>query len=168
MEKQKPSIRIDQVWVKVTAIVVALFFVYLADAMLSFWVQSFLDGIFNSGLMMGLVMGWALLLVLISSMFGALSLPMIDAVYSDLVARMGRERKHLIGLSSATTSMAYVIGPVAAGLIADTVGELETFFGSGDCQSVCGGSFAGGNAQEVKTATERSEELELRFGNYDL
>jgi predicted MFS family arabinose efflux permease len=40
---------------------------------------------------------------------------------------MGIERKHLVGLSSSTMSMAYIVGPVISGLIASLVGERTTF-----------------------------------------
>lgn len=53
--------------------------------------------------------------------------PMVDAVYSDILARMGKERKHMVGLSSSTVSLAYIIGPITAGLISNFVGERMTF-----------------------------------------
>jgi len=53
--------------------------------------------------------------------------PLVDAVYSDIIARMGRERKHMVGLSSSTFSLAYIIGPVLSGWIASQVGERFTF-----------------------------------------
>lgn len=57
----------------------------------------------------------------------SISWPMTGAVYSDIVARMGREGKHMMGLSSSTISLAYVVGPILAGLIASKVGETMTF-----------------------------------------
>jgi len=53
--------------------------------------------------------------------------PMVNAVYSDIIERMGIERKHMIGLSSSTTSLSYIIGPVLAGFISSMVGERLTF-----------------------------------------
>lgn len=53
--------------------------------------------------------------------------PMTDAVYTDIVDRMGREGKHMVGLSSSTLSLAYIVGPIIAGGIAQTVGEKMTF-----------------------------------------
>ena len=53
--------------------------------------------------------------------------PLTDAVYSDIIARMGRERKHMIGLSNSTISLAYIIGPVVAGGLASWMGERLTF-----------------------------------------
>ena len=69
--------------------------------------------------------------VFVASMLGALSVPLLDAVYSDLAARMGRERKHLIGLTGGVGSMAYIVGPVLAGFMSDKVGELGTFAAMG-------------------------------------
>ena len=57
----------------------------------------------------------------------SVSWPLTDAVYSDIVARMGREGKHMMGLSSSTVSLAYIIGPVLVGLVASKVGEVRTF-----------------------------------------
>jgi MFS family permease len=57
----------------------------------------------------------------------AVSWPLTDAVYSDIVSRMGREGKHMMGLSSSTISLAYVIGPILVGYVASQVGEVRTF-----------------------------------------
>jgi MFS family permease len=70
---------------------------------------------------------WQLGVVLASSVLSGFAYPLVDAVYTDIVARMGREREHLIGLSNSTFSLAYIIGPVLAGLIAGVVGEQQTF-----------------------------------------
>ena len=53
--------------------------------------------------------------------------PLRDAVYSDLVSRMGFEGKHMIGLSGSTISLAYIIGPIVSGGLASLFGEIETF-----------------------------------------
>ena len=53
--------------------------------------------------------------------------PLRDAVYSDLVSRMGFEGKHMIGLSGSTISLAYIIGPIVSGGLASFFGEKETF-----------------------------------------
>ena len=68
-----------------------------------------------------------LALVLVSAIFLAMALPLTNAVYSDIVERMGRERKHLIGLSLSTWSIAYIVGPIVAGFIARSIGEAQTF-----------------------------------------
>lgn len=53
--------------------------------------------------------------------------PLTDAVYSDIISRMGREGKHMMGLSSSTLSLAYIIGPILSGFIAQMLGERLTF-----------------------------------------
>jgi MFS family permease len=71
---------------------------------------------------------WLLLLgSLLTGVMLSIAWPMMEAVYSDIVARMGRERKHMLGLSNSTTSIAYIIGPVAAGWLSSVVGERMTF-----------------------------------------
>lgn len=72
-----------------------------------------------------------LAVVFASSLMLSLSYPLIEAVYSDIVARMGRERKHLLGLSHSMVSVAYIIGPVLSGLVASRVGERMTFVAMG-------------------------------------
>jgi len=68
-----------------------------------------------------------LLVIVLASACLAASWPLTDAVYTDLVARARRGRKHIIGMSSAALSLAYVIGPILAGGLAGRVGELESF-----------------------------------------
>lgn len=68
-----------------------------------------------------------LILVLFSSILLCFSGPLTEAVYSDIIARMGRQRSHLIGLSSSTFSLAYIIGPTLAGFVTSAVGERQTF-----------------------------------------
>jgi MFS family permease len=66
-------------------------------------------------------------IVFLASLFLAIVYPLVDGVYSDIVARMGRERRHMIGLCNSTMSLAYVVGPIMAGLIANFVGEKMSF-----------------------------------------
>lgn len=68
-----------------------------------------------------------ILCAFMSSLMLGVTYPLIDAVYSDVVARMGRERKHLVGLSNSTSSIAYIVGPIIAGFITSVVGSKMTF-----------------------------------------
>jgi MFS family permease len=68
-----------------------------------------------------------ILVVVMASIFMAMAWPLLDAVYTDLVVRAKRGRKHMIGLSSSTLSMGYIIGPIIAGFLAGKFGELTTF-----------------------------------------
>lgn len=70
---------------------------------------------------------WILGVVLISSIFLGLAWPLIDATYTDFTVRMGRGRKHMIGISSAILSLAYIVGPILGGILAERVGEIESF-----------------------------------------
>ena len=87
----------------------------------------FFSGIFLAMLGLTDAIFFQLLFVFVSSTLLAVSFPLTDGVYSDIVARMGRERRHLIGLSRSTISIAYIIGPAWAGFIASTIGERLTF-----------------------------------------
>ena len=70
---------------------------------------------------------WQVMIVLFASIVLSLVYPLVDGVYSDITARMGRERKHMIGLSNSTMSVAYIIGPPLSGFIASLVGNQNTF-----------------------------------------
>jgi len=85
-----------------------------------------------SGLLLTLlgINGSVALVLIISLLVGTMlsfSWPLTDAVYSDIVNRMGKEGKHMVGLSGSTVSVAYIIGPILAGLISSYVGEKNTF-----------------------------------------
>lgn len=72
--------------------------------------------------------GWMqLICVFASGTCLALAWPLTDAVYTDLVVRARRGRKHIMGMSAAAFSLAYIIGPIVAGWVAGQVGELQTF-----------------------------------------
>jgi MFS family permease len=86
-----------------------------------------LAGIFLAALGISEAIPWQLAMVFVSSLLLAIVYPLIDGVYTDITARMGRERKHMIGLSNSTASLAYIIGPALAGITASLVGERTTF-----------------------------------------
>ena len=87
----------------------------------------FLAGVFLSLLGVFDVIFWQLTMVFLASLMLSVVYPLTDGVYTDIVARMGRERKHMIGLSNSTSSIAYIIGPIMAGFIASSFGEKNTF-----------------------------------------
>jgi hypothetical protein len=86
-----------------------------------------LAGILLAGL--GLVKTVPLIVFLIfaSSAMLAITYPMADAVYSDIIARLGRKRSHLIGLTGSTINLAYIVGPIMGGFLAEAFGERLTF-----------------------------------------
>lgn len=87
----------------------------------------FLAGIFLALLGLFDAIYWQLTMVFMASLMLSVVYPLTDGVYTDIVARMGRERKHMIGLSNSTSSIAYIIGPIVAGFIASSFGEKNTF-----------------------------------------
>ena len=74
---------------------------------------------------------YQLAMVFLSSIMLSVSYPLVDAIYSDIVVRMGRERKHMVGLGVSMISLAYIVGPVLSGWIASQVGERMTFVAVG-------------------------------------
>lgn len=55
------------------------------------------------------------------------SWPLIDSVYTDLVARARRGKKHIMGMSAAMFGLAYIIGPIISGVMSQIWGEEKSF-----------------------------------------
>lgn len=70
---------------------------------------------------------WQLGMVFLSSAALSITYPLVDGVYSDIVARLGRERKHMIGLTSSVTNLSYIVWPIIAGFLAVRIGEKMVF-----------------------------------------
>lgn len=92
--------------------------------------------LFASGCVLGLfvivdhIIGMLSVVFVVSMcVFGAY--PLIDGVYSDLVGRMKDKGIHMIGLSSSTLSIAYIIGPPLVGAISHVIGMKNTFSAMG-------------------------------------
>ncbi|HLD03222.1 MAG TPA: MFS transporter [Candidatus Dojkabacteria bacterium] len=65
--------------------------------------------------------------IFLASLMLSFSGPLLQAVFSDLVKRSQDFKEDLVGLSSATSSLAYIIGPVVIGILADNTGYHTTF-----------------------------------------
>lgn len=65
--------------------------------------------------------------VLMCGVFLAMAWPLVDAVYTDLVTRARRGRKHIMGMSAAAFSIAYIVGPIFSGWLAGLFGEMRVF-----------------------------------------
>lgn len=72
-------------------------------------------------------LGWQIAMVAAASSALAVCYPMLEGVYSDIIARMRQEKKEMIGLTSSVTNISYIIWPVVAGLISSMVGPRLTF-----------------------------------------
>lgn len=69
-----------------------------------------------------------LTLVGVSSLFFAFASPLNEAVYSDLIDRVGADKQlHLLGLAKANSSAAYIVTPIVVGFLADQTGYHMTF-----------------------------------------
>ena len=97
------------------------------------------SGVFLLALAVSPSVIWQLSIIFLVGVTLSITYPCIDGVYSDLVARMGRERKHLIGFSNSSISIAYIIGPAFAGAITSLVGEQLTFAAVGGLTIVFSG-----------------------------
>ncbi len=84
-------------------------------------------GLFLVSLYIGNSIFWFLATVLASSIALSITYPLVEGVYSDIIQRLGRQRKHMIGLTSSVINISYIIWPPIAGLIAATAGEKMTF-----------------------------------------
>jgi MFS family permease len=78
------------------------------------------------------------IIIALSSFTLSFAGPLNDAVYSDLLDRMGKSRLHLVGLSKANASLAYIIAPMLSGYLADSLGYHATFAIVGVCAAVIG------------------------------
>jgi len=68
-----------------------------------------------------------LIIIFLSNLIMSLCWPLDDAIFSDLQKRLGRHGLHLIGLSQASYSIAYIIAPTLMGFLADRVGYNNSF-----------------------------------------
>lgn len=86
-----------------------------------------LAGILLAGMAISGGVSWQLAVVCLSSCALAVTYPLLQGVYSDIISRMGTEKKDMIGLTSSVVNISYIIWPVFAGLIVSKVGERLTF-----------------------------------------
>lgn len=86
-----------------------------------------LSGIFLSLMSVYNSVIWQIVAVFCSSLALAITYPLIEGVYSDIIERMGKQKKHMMGLGSSTTSISYIVGPIIAGIVNSLVGSVMTF-----------------------------------------
>ncbi len=79
-----------------------------------------------------------LAIVFLSNLTMSLCWPLDDAIYSDLQKRLGKKGIHLIGLSQASYSIAYIIAPTLVGFLADNVGFTNSFAIIGGISAILG------------------------------
>lgn len=110
----------------VTGLIIARWGIYKGKKILS-EKMLILAGLFLIALTLSGTVFWQLSMVLLSSIAVSISYPLIEGVYSDVVARMGREKKEMIGLTNSMVNISYIFAPPFTGLISSKVGEQMTF-----------------------------------------
>ncbi len=70
---------------------------------------------------------WLLFVVFTASLMLAVCYPLVQAVYTDLVARMGAEKKDMVGLTGSVLNISFIIWSPIVGFIASKMGETKTF-----------------------------------------
>ncbi len=70
---------------------------------------------------------WQLVIVFLASIALSVIGPLVQSVYSDIVARMGHEKKDMIGLTNSVINIAYIIWPPIIGFISLQIGERLSF-----------------------------------------
>ncbi len=76
-------------------------------------------------------------IIFISSFFISLSWPSIDGAYADYISESTMHEKEIEGLEDFATNIGYIIGPMAAGILADTFGNLQAFSFLGVMGIIC-------------------------------
>ncbi len=75
--------------------------------------------------------------VFFSSIFLGLSFPSLDGAFSDYLAEVSRNEREIEAMGDFYTNIGYVVGPVAAGVLADKVGIAGAFSVLGIISAVC-------------------------------
>lgn len=73
----------------------------------------------------------ALALVFTSSVFLSLALPAVNGVYADFIKEQGEYEEEIEVLTDFYTNLGYILGPMAAGLMADLFGNAASISGVG-------------------------------------
>lgn len=74
-----------------------------------------------------------LILIFLSSIFGAIALPEILAVFEDYIARIGQYANDVIAINRSSCNLAYIIGPVFATYLSNLLGGQFIFSIAGSC-----------------------------------
>lgn len=110
----------------ILGVVVARWGVYKGKKILS---EKFMiiAGLFLMAIGISSNIAWILSMVFISSAALAICYPLLEGVFTDLVARISKEGKDIVGLTSSITNVSYIIWPPIIGLIVQQIGERFTF-----------------------------------------
>jgi MFS family permease len=70
---------------------------------------------------------WVMILIFVSACFFSFTLPAIDAAYADYISETPRVEKEIIALEDLAFNIAYIIGPIFAGILADIFDIAKAF-----------------------------------------
>ncbi len=101
-----------------------------------------------------------LLLIILASFSLSFVGPLNDAVYSDLLDRLKKGRIHLLGLDKANTSLAYIIGPLLAGFLADRISYQLTLTIVGSIGAILGIILLLSTPRKLKLPQSKMKEME--------
>lgn len=65
--------------------------------------------------------------VFVASLFVGFTIPALEGAYADYISETGKVEKEITALTDFFTNIGYIIGPIAAGLLADHVGNAQAF-----------------------------------------
>jgi MFS family permease len=68
-----------------------------------------------------------ILIIFLSSFFMSLAWPSINGAYADYISESPKVEKEIEAVEDFFTNIGFVIGPVTAGYLADTFGNIQTF-----------------------------------------
>jgi MFS family permease len=88
-------------------------------------------GILMAGLGLVSSVGAMVVMALLVGAMSAVAWPLVNAVYSDIMTRMGKEQKHVTGMANSMINLSYITGPVLTGIMANNIGEQKTMMWMG-------------------------------------
>lgn len=86
-----------------------------------------LSGTFLAGFLLTDNIPILMLFNFISSIFSTLSYTLLQGLFADMTSRLGEDGNYLIGLQGFVLDLAYIAGPIAAGIVAQLAGVKESF-----------------------------------------
>jgi MFS family permease len=101
-----------------------------------------------------------LVLTFLSSFFSTLSYNFLDSLFNDFVSRLNEDGNYMLGLRGVASDVAYVIGPIIAGFIAQNVGVRNSFGFIGLLTGILGTAIFLFHPHKVRIEEQKVEELE--------
>ncbi len=101
-----------------------------------------------------------LVMTFITSFFSTLSYNYLDSLFNDFVSRLKEDGNYMLGLRGVASDVAYVIGPIIAGFIAQNVGVRNSFGFIGLLTGILGTAIFLFHPHKVRIEEQKVEALE--------